>query len=193
MGAPRIDRLDVSAYRVATDGAESDGTLEWDATTLVLVEAAGGGERGIGWSYTDVAAAHLAASVLRRQVVGCDALSLPAMWEKMVRACRNLGRPGIVSCAVAAVDVALWDLKARLLGLALVDLLGGARKSVPVYGSGGFTSYPIDRLRGQLAGWVERGIRRVKMKVGRDPDADGERVREARDAIGGDEIGRAHV
>jgi L-alanine-DL-glutamate epimerase-like enolase superfamily enzyme len=184
VGAPRIERLDVSAYRVGTDGPESDGTLEWDSTTLVLVEIAGGGESGLGYSYTHAAAAHLVADTLRSEVVGCDALSIPAIWEGMVRACRNLGRPGLVSSAIAAVDVALWDLKARLLGLALVDLLGGARKAVPIYGSGGFTSYPPDRLRRQLAGWVEQGLTRVKMKVGREPADDDERVRGARDAVG---------
>jgi L-alanine-DL-glutamate epimerase-like enolase superfamily enzyme len=88
--------------------------------------------------------------------------------------------------AIAAVDAALWDLKARLLEVPLVTLLGAAQDAVPVYGSGGFTSYSIDRLQRQLAGWVERGISRVKMKVGRAPEDDDERVRKAREAIGRD-------
>src|SRR5947209_1024370 len=101
----------------------------------------------------------------------------------MVRAIRNLGRPGVCSMAVAAVDGALWDLKARLLDLPLVSLLGAARTAVPVYGSGGFTSYSVAHLQKQLAGWVAAGIPRVKMKIGTHPDDDLERVRAARDAI----------
>jgi L-alanine-DL-glutamate epimerase-like enolase superfamily enzyme len=83
------------------------------------------------------------------------------------------------------VDTALWDLKARLLGTPLVTLLGACREAVPVYGSGGFTSYGLDRLQEQLAGWVAGGVPRVKMKVGTTPEQDVERVRAARQAIGG--------
>ena len=102
----------------------------------------------------------------------------------MVHAIRNLGRPGIVSMAIAAVDLALWDLKARLLRLPLCKLLGMAHDRVPIYGSGGFTSYPLRRLQEQLAVWVERGIPRVKMKVGSEPSEDPMRVRAARHAAG---------
>jgi L-alanine-DL-glutamate epimerase-like enolase superfamily enzyme len=86
--------------------------------------------------------------------------------------------------AVAAVDLALWDLRARLLGLPLVDAIGRARESVPVYGSGGFCNYPLDRLREQLGGWVADGIPRVKVKLGRRPDDDPRRLDAVRDAIG---------
>jgi L-alanine-DL-glutamate epimerase-like enolase superfamily enzyme len=88
--------------------------------------------------------------------------------------------------AISAVDCALWDLKARILELPLHRLLGTARASVPVYGSGGFTSYSVEELCGQLSGWANLGIEHVKMKVGREPELDGERVGEARAAIGRD-------
>jgi len=88
--------------------------------------------------------------------------------------------------AIAAVDTALWDLKARLLGLPLATLLDAVRSEVPIYGSGGFTSYSDEQLASQLGGWAELGIPRVKMKVGRSPDRDVERVRVARQAIGPD-------
>ncbi len=94
----------------------------------------------------------------------------------MARAVRNNGRQGISSMAISAVDCALWDCKARLLGVSVVDLLGAVRDAVPVYGSGGFTSYSDERLRSQLSGWVEEGIRAVKMKVGEHPDCDVRRV-----------------
>jgi L-alanine-DL-glutamate epimerase-like enolase superfamily enzyme len=103
----------------------------------------------------------------------------------MVRAIRNHGRPGVVSMSIAAVDTALWDLKARLLGVPLARLLGLVREAVPVYGSGGFTSYGDERLAEQLSEWVHgRGIPRVKMKVGSHPERDPDRVYLARKAIG---------
>jgi L-alanine-DL-glutamate epimerase-like enolase superfamily enzyme len=104
----------------------------------------------------------------------------------MLRSVRNMGRPGIASHAIAAVDIALWDLKARILNLPLVQLLGAARRGIPVYGSGGFTSYSLDRLKMQLQRWAESGIAKVKMKVGATPNEDVKRVYAARQAIGPD-------
>jgi L-alanine-DL-glutamate epimerase-like enolase superfamily enzyme len=187
-GAPdvAIEGIDVAAYTLPTDQPESDGTAEWDATTMVLVEAHAGGETGLGYTYGDVSSGTVVDSVLRDLVSGRDALAVGAAWEAMGRACRNLGRPGVASMAIAAVDNALWDLKARLLGLPLATLLDATRTAVPVYGSGGFTSYTDERLAGQLGGWAAMGIPRVKMKVGRDPALDLGRVQVARDAIGPD-------
>jgi L-alanine-DL-glutamate epimerase-like enolase superfamily enzyme len=181
-----IERLDVSAYRIPTDAPESDGTLNWDATTLVLVKSYAGGRTGIGYTYADAATAQVVRDTLAPAVCGLDVMALPALWLNMVRAIRNLGRPGIASMAISAVDAALWDLKARLLEVPLVQLLGSCRPSVPVYGSGGFTSYSIAELQRQLAGWAEQGFARVKMKVGRLPAEDPERVSKAREAIGED-------
>jgi L-alanine-DL-glutamate epimerase-like enolase superfamily enzyme len=180
----RLESLEVGAYTVPTDYPEADGTLSWDSTTIVVVHAQAGGERGVGYTYADIATAKLVESKLAGIVAGCDVMAPQAAWEEMVSALRNLGRPGISSMAVAAIDLALWDLKARLLGVPLCVLIGMARDSVPVYGSGGFTSYDNARLARQLSGWVEQGIPRVKMKVGSDPDADPARVRCAREAIG---------
>jgi L-alanine-DL-glutamate epimerase-like enolase superfamily enzyme len=179
-----VESIDVAAYTVPTDAPEADGTLSWEATTIVVVHAHAGGQCGLGYSYADVATAKLVQSKLADVVCGIDALSPPKAWDAMTRAIRNLGRPGICSMAIAAVDVALWDLKARLLGLGLCDLLGMVRESVPIYGSGGFTSYTGERLERQLAGWAEEGLAAVKMKIGSHPDRDPERVRRARGAIG---------
>jgi L-alanine-DL-glutamate epimerase-like enolase superfamily enzyme len=179
-----IDRTKVSTYTVPTDFPESDGTLEWNSTTLVLVNAHGGNKVGLGYTYADTATAVLIRDTLSQTVEGLNSMAPGASWNAMVARTRNLGRPGIVSMAISAVDIALWDLKARLLDLPLLTLLGGARDSVPVYGSGGFTSYSEKQLQHQLAGWVEQGITRVKMKIGRDANADVERVAAARDAIG---------
>jgi L-alanine-DL-glutamate epimerase-like enolase superfamily enzyme len=113
-----------------------------------------------------------------------DPMAPPQAWERMRVALRNVGQQGAGAMAISAVDIALWDLKAKLLGVCLADALPRFHESVPVYGSGGFTSYSLGRLREQCAGWVEQGIPRVKIKVGRDPEADPARLDAVRDAIG---------
>ena len=182
-GAP-IDAVSVDAYRVPTDAPESDGTFEWDSTTMVVCRVTAGGATGIGYSYAGRAAATFITDALADTIRGLDALDTNRAYVAMRVACRNNGRSGIASAAVSAVDNALWDLKGRLLDAPVVALLGAARDEVPAYGSGGFTSYSIDRLQEQLAGWVAEGMTRVKMKVGRDAHADVQRVAAAREAIG---------
>ena len=183
-----IERIDVSAYTIPTDAPESDGTLEWDSTTLVLVEASAGGKVGTGYTYAHPSAALLIRDQLAAVVRGGDALDIPRSWSAMTRCVRNIGRQGVGAMAISAVDTALWDLKARLLGLPLFRLLGAVRDGFPIYGSGGFTSYSDRQLGAQLGGWVQQGIPRVKMKVGREPQRDPDRVRVAREAIGAAEL-----
>jgi L-alanine-DL-glutamate epimerase-like enolase superfamily enzyme len=179
-----ISRIEVKTFTVPTDFPEADGTIEWDRTTLVLVEVWGGGKQGLGYTYADTATASLIHGTLAPFIKGMDAMSPPAVYMATWRRLRNLGRPGICSMAISAVDCALWDLKARLLGAPLVTLLGQVREAAPVYGSGGFTSYSDRQLAKQLSGWVNQGIPSVKMKIGRDAKRDLDRVRVARHAIG---------
>jgi L-alanine-DL-glutamate epimerase-like enolase superfamily enzyme len=179
-----VERLEVRAYTVPTEEPQSDGTFEWDATTMVVAEVQGGGMRGLGYTYGPRACATLVREKLEDIVIGRDAMDVSGSWWAMVGALRNAGRPGIGSMSIAAVDVALWDLKARILDVSLTELLGRIRDWIPVYGSGGFTSYSISRLREQLSGWVDQGISMVKMKVGRDPREDEARVAAAREVIG---------
>ena len=179
-----IDGIDVSVYQIPTDAPESDGTLAWDSTTMVLVVAHAAGHAGIGYTYGDSSVATVVTGTLAGVVIGMDALSPTASWATMQRAVRNLGKPGITAEAISAVDIALWDLQARLLDVPLVLAIGAVHEATPIYGSGGFTSYDNDTLAAQLAGWVQAGIPRVKMKVGRDPDADPQRLQVARRAIG---------
>ncbi len=112
-----VDRVDVKSYTVPTDLPESDGTLEWDRTTLVVVRISGGGNQGIGYTYADTAMASLIHNTLIPALSGKDAMSPGAAYMAMWQKIRNLGRPGICSMAISAVDCALWDLKARLLNL----------------------------------------------------------------------------
>lgn len=184
-----IQSLDVSVYVVPTEEPESDGTLTWDATTVVVVDVGGGGERGLGFSYATGACARLIDDLLREVVIGSDALDVVGTWARMVRAIRNMGRPGVSSMAIAAVDCALWDLKAKLFGVSLADLLGKVRDEVPVYGSGGFTSLTDKQLDRQLGEWAgDLSIPRVKIKIaeawGSCESRDLERAARARRVIG---------
>lgn len=182
--APSIERLETTSYRIPTDAPEADGTFEWGATTLVLVRAHAAGTCGLGYSYTAAAAAHLIEDILERTVAGRSAFDVTANWIVMLEAVRNVGRAGLCATAISAVDTALWDLKARILNVSLLDLLGAARDSVEIYGSGGFTSYDNSRLVEQLSHWVEQGIGKVKMKIGAAPHDDVQRVIAARRSIG---------
>jgi L-alanine-DL-glutamate epimerase-like enolase superfamily enzyme len=185
----RIEKVAARAFRIPTDAPESDGTLEWDATTLVLTEISAGGEKGVGYTYASAAAAKVITETLVDVLNGQEAFGIPRLWNAMVARVRNLGSRGICACAISAIDVALWDLKAKVIGLPVVQLLGAQRDEVAIYGSGGFTSYTDKRLKDQLAGWARRdGCRAVKMKVGRDPARDPERVAAARSAIGDAEL-----
>ncbi|MGV9700082.1 enolase C-terminal domain-like protein [Streptomyces sp. NPDC003470] len=182
-----VDAVDVHAFEIPTDGPEGreqDGTLDWDSTTVVLVRVHAGGRTGLGYTYGDASVASFVRSQLVPVLDGGSAASPPALSQRMGVRIRNAGRPGVGAMALSAVDVALWDLKARLLDLPLVHLLPACHDRVPVYGSGGFTNYAPDRLTGQLAGWVEQGIPRVKLKTSRDPEADPRRLTAVRRAIG---------
>jgi len=187
--AAPIAAVRASAYKIPTDKPEADGTFAWDHTVLVLVEVDAGGMTGIGYSYTGAAAVPLIGSLLAEAVKKCDAADPPRAWRAMNDKVRNVGRDGLAATAISAVDVALWDLKAKLIDEPLARLLGRYRDEVPIYGSGGFTSYSDDEMRAQLAGWVEKdGCRFVKIKVGSAPERDPHRVRIAKAAIGDNKL-----
>jgi len=181
-----IDEVKVWACTIPTDAPESDGTLAWDSTTIVVVEARSGATTGLGYTYGSSACATLIEDKLRDVVVGRAALVPRAAWQAMRRATRNEGAGGTAAMAISAVDIALWDLAARLREIPVCALAGAVHAGVPIYGSGGFCSYSDEQLAGQLAGWVQQGIPRVKMKVARDPQADRHRLAVAREAIGPD-------
>jgi L-alanine-DL-glutamate epimerase-like enolase superfamily enzyme len=187
-----VTSVAASACTVPTDLPEADGTLTWDSTTLVLVRARAGESVGTGWTYAPAAGAAVVEQLLGPVVCGLDALAPAAAQLRMSRAVRNAGRSGLVAMAISAVDVALWDLAARLHGLPLTSLWGAPySNSVAVYGSGGFTSYDDDQLRRQLTAWVDLGLTRVKIKIGeswgRAERRDRSRVALTRDQVG-DEV-----
>lgn len=180
-----VQHLEVRTFKVPTEMPESDGTLKWDSTHISIVTAHAQGHSGIGYTYAGHGAAALIRGALNDAISGMDPLSPQLAYQAMWRRIRNMGRPGLCSMAISAIDCALWDLKARLLNQPLVTLLGQVRESATVYGSGGFTSYTDRQLADQLEGWAKHGMGAVKMKIGRDPERDRDRVKAARKAIGG--------
>jgi len=188
---PTVEAVEVRVYEVPTDQPEADGTLEWSTTTTVVVEIRAGEQSGLGWTYAGAGSARVISDKLADICVGSVPLDVPGMNERMARACRNLGRPGLVACAISAVDIAAWDLKARLLEVPLAALFGQVRRGAPIYGSGGFTTYDDPSTRAQLEQWTNGwGIPRVKIKIGEswgsDPGRDLARVTLAREVVGDD-------
>ncbi len=184
---PTIDAVAVTPYRVPAQSEEADGTLRWDATELIVVTVQAGGEQGLGYSYTSaLAAATLVRDKLADCILGESAFALPRLWSRLNDTLRNAGRPGLGLMAISAVDIALWDLKARLLAQPLVNLLGRMHESVPLYGSGGFVNYTDDELTQQLCGWAGQGISAVKMKIGSGITEDLRRAALSRSELGAD-------
>lgn len=185
-----VTAVTAAAYTVPTDAPEADGTFAWDSTTIVVVHVEAGDAHGTGYTYGPAALVGVVEELLAPAVVGADAFSVPACSEAMARALRNAGQSGAGAYAASAVDCALWDAAARLARMPLHQFLGPARAEVPVYGSGGFTTYSDARMADQLTGWAAQGIPRVKIKIGQDRGAsesrDLERMHAARDAIGAD-------
>jgi L-alanine-DL-glutamate epimerase-like enolase superfamily enzyme len=186
-----VDHVDVDVYRFPAPAPEADGTLHWDATTAVVVHVHAGGTAGLGWTYSSPAAAAVVRENLRRAVIGRDPSDITGAWSAMHRSCRNFGTRGLVMQALSAVDVALWDLKARLRGEPLSALLGQVRADVPVYGSGGFTTLDDEGLSEQVKLWRDAGCTAMKIKIGQDwgsnMSRDLDRVRQLR-ALAGDGV-----
>ena len=180
-----IGKVRARAFTIPTDKPEADGTIAWNSTTLIVVEVSGGNVTGLAYTYADASITSLIESTLAKTIAGRDALDPQGAWRVMQRAVRNLGREGLAATAISAVDAAVYDLKARILDVPLATLIGCYRDAIPIYGSGGFTTYSDEELKKQLDGWVSRdGCAFVKMKVGTDPNDDPRRVAVAKAAIG---------
>lgn len=184
VAADEINDLKVSAYTIPTDIPESDGTLKWDSTTLILVSVSGMGITGIGYTYAHAAAVRFIQEKLKPVVLGKSPIDVAQLHRAMLAAIRNEGQCGLAMMALSAIDSALWDLKAKLLNLPLCKLIGQVGDRVSVYGSGGFTSYSAAQLEQQLGAWANEGFSAVKMKIGREPGRDIERIQTARNSIG---------
>lgn len=146
------------------------------------------GLEGVGYSYSKRAggpAQYAHAIEVADELVGEDPSDIQRLWIKLVWAGASVGRSGASTQAIAAFDIALWDLKAKRAGLPLAKLLGSHRDSVQVYNtSGGYLSTPIDQVIENAARSVELGIGGVKIKVGQPDSAiDLRRVEAVRTAL----------
>jgi len=185
----RLRAITIDAFNIptATSGRErpeSDGTITWNSTGLIVVRLTAGDTTGLGFSHAPTAALGIIRELLWPVIDGMDTRDTERLFWAMARAVRNTGWRGLCAAAISAVDVAVHDLAARLAGVPLTQYLGGAHDTIPAYGSGGFTDYTDQELTEQLSSWAEHGLRAVKMKVGSQPDEDPRRVALAREAIG---------
>jgi L-alanine-DL-glutamate epimerase-like enolase superfamily enzyme len=178
-----VEKIKIAAYEIPCDFPESDGTLAWKNTTLILVSLQLENKIGLGFSYGHEASLDVIKKTFVPILKKTSLFEFPSTYYDMLNAVRNIGCRGIAAHAISAVDIALWDLKAKILEMPLCHLFGMAREKIPVYGSGGFTSYSIEETALQFKKWKDKGINKFKMKVGRNPSEDVNRVKMARNAI----------
>lgn len=148
------------------------------------------GHSGIGFSYSKRAGGpgqFTHASEIADELIGEDPNDIARLWEKLVWAGASVGRSGLSTQAIAAFDIALWDLKAKRAGLPLAKLLGAYRDSVQCYNtSGGFLSMDVAEIKERTSAALAKGIGGIKLKVGQpDPMIDLDRIEAIRTHIGG--------
>lgn len=149
------------------------------------------GHKGIGFSYSKRAggpAQFAHAKEIAPTLIGEDPNDIAKIWTKLVWAGASVGRSGVATQAIAAVDIALWDLKAKRAGLPIAKLLGAHRDSVQCYNtSGGFLHTPIEQVLENASQSLASGIGGIKIKVGQpDWKADITRLEKIREYLGDD-------
>lgn len=190
----KIRAIDV--YLVATEApaglADSTRAIGRIGMTAVRVTTDQGLE-GVGITYHEVGGEAIRALIMREmapRLEGRDPFDTELIWREFFGVFRGVGRKGLMFCALSAIDFALWDLKGKILEQPLYRLWGGGRKRIPVYASGGWTSYDDDELVDEMRDMVAQGYSMVKFKVGydggRQPNRDVERVAKIREALGPD-------
>lgn len=183
-----IEDEQVFVYKIPLKEEETDGTLTWNHTVLVLVLLTCENHTGVGYTYANKATGTMIQQQLFPIVHHQDPMAIEGLWKKMYKETRNLGRPGITSFAIAAIDNALWDLKAKLLQVPLCILFGQVNTLVPIYASGGFISQKGKKLKTIFQQWKQEGHTRFKMKIGGDLQEDLKRIQIARKVIGEDDL-----
>jgi len=147
------------------------------------------GHIGIGFSYSKRAGGrgqYEHAKEIAGELIGEDPNDIARLWDKLVWAGASVGRSGLATQAIAAFDIALWDMKAKRAGLPLAKLLGAHRDTVQCYNtSGGYLSTPIEQVLENVSHSLEKGIGGIKIKVGQpDPMVDLKRVQAVRKHLG---------
>ena len=184
-----IERLETAYYRLPLEGVGDAGHGVIDSEELVTLEVHADGLTGQGYAYTIGRGGRAIQALIEHDLapllVGRSAEDVEGLWELMWRRLLYVGRGGLASFAIAAVDIALWDLRGLRAGQPLYALLGGRARDLPAYGSGVDLPKPLPALLRQVEGFLARGLPGVKMKVGRaDPREDEARVAAVRRLIG---------
>lgn len=190
----KIAAAQVHLVAAPVEAGFADATRKIETLGFVIVRIiTDDGQEGIGITYNEVggeATAELIRRTMVPRLIGRDPLETEVIWQEFFHYLRGVGRKGLTYCALSAVDIALWDLKGKLLGVPVYKLLGGNSTRVPVYASGGWTSYSDDELVAEVTGMVAMGYTAVKFKVGVSGGTnlrrDAERVRKVREAVGPD-------
>lgn len=190
----KIRNVDVHLVSAPVKGGFADATRKVETIGFVIVRVTTDqGLEGIGITYHEVGGEATLELIRRNMVhrlIDRDPFDTEVLWQEFFHYLRGVGRKGVMYCALSAVDIALWDLKGKITGLPLYKLFGGGRTRVPVYASGGWTSYSDEELVAEMQGMVARGFDTIKFKVGfdggRNLQRDVVRVRKVREAVGPD-------
>jgi len=187
----KITKVAVNLYRIPADRKRVDSIQTFGAMEMPLVDIyTDDGLVGTGFTYTIGNGGRSLKIFIEDDlvplVIGEDPLNIERIWQKCFWGTHWVNRGGIASLAMAGIDNALWDLKAKYATLPLHKLLGGAKDRMPVYCTdGGWLHLSEKQLVGQSVAFLEKGFKAVKMKVGmQDGAEDVRRVRAVRKAIG---------
>ena len=185
----KITSFDTGLYSVPL--TESWGSSNYSFTSLEFVVVwlhTDTGHTGTGWTFSvgngGSAFKNLVDHYLAPKVVGRDPLQVERLWNAMWLESHDIGSGGASTHAIAAVDIAVWDLVGQELGQPLYRLLGDYRDSLPGYGSGVNLHLSLDDLLAQIESFLAQGYRSIKMKIGRDPHEDLDRVMAVRKLVG---------
>ncbi len=190
----KVAQIDTYLIETKAKGDFSDSTRKVETIGYVVVDiTTDDGLHGVGVTYHEVggeAICEFIQSSIGPKLIGWSPLETEALYEEIFAYMRGVGRKGLSFCAYSALDIALWDLKGRMMNLPLYKLLGGNRTQITCYASGGWTSYSTQQLVDEVKAMVAAGYKYVKIKIGvdggRNPNEDARRILAVSEAVGPD-------
>src|SRR5215216_5200560 len=185
----KIERIETKYYRLPLEPMGDAGHGAIDSEELITLTVHAEGLTGHGYSYTIGRGGRAIQALIDHDLgpllLGLDAGDIEGLWQLMWQRLLYVGRGGLAAFAIAAIDIALWDLRGLREQQPLYALCGAQARAIPAYGSGVDLPKPLDKLLWQIEGFIERGFPGVKVKVGRrDPREDEQRVAAVRKLIG---------
>ncbi|HEX8597198.1 MAG TPA: mandelate racemase/muconate lactonizing enzyme family protein [Chloroflexia bacterium] len=185
----KIEHIETGYYRLPLEPMGDAGHGFINSEELITLKLRAEGLEGHGYSYTIGRGGQAIRALIDHDIapllIGQDASNIQGLWELMWQRLLYVGRGGLASFAIAAVDIALWDLYGLREQKPLYALFGAESREIPAYGSGVDLPKPLDQLLAQVEGFMQRGLPGVKVKLGRhDPQEDEERVGAVRKLIG---------